>query len=440
MPYLLNLVYLALLIAASPWLLYAAVRHGKYRRGLAARVLGRVPRRSGKRPCIWLHAVSVGEVQLLEPLLLEIEQACPDWDCVISTTTRTGYVLARRKYAPRMVFYCPLDFTWAVRRALRRIRPDVLLLAELEIWPNLLQLARQQGVRIGLVNGRLSARSLRGYRRLGPLVTRWLQCIEVLAVQNEEYARRFVQLGAAPERVRVTGSLKFDGAQTRRDNSETRRLAELWRVEPNAPVFLAGSTQEPEEALALDTFEQLREEFPELRLVLVPRHPERFDDVADLLNRRGVPWARRSRLTSGPASLRRAPVLLVDTVGELRAWWGLAQIAYVGGSMGTRGGQNMIEPAAYGAAISFGPHTENFRDVVQLLEARDAAVVVRDGQQLTAFVRECLADPQRAAARGGRARQLVLEQLGATARTVRHLETLWAAPPKLQPHAERLAG
>ena len=426
MPYLMNLVYLALLVIASPWLLYAALRHGKYRQGWGAKLLGRVPRRAGNRPCIWLHAVSVGEVNLLEPLLREIEQACPDWDCVISTTTRTGYALARRKYAPRMVFYCPLDFSWAVRRALRRIRPDVLLLAELELWPNLLELAKRQGTRIGLINGRLSERSMRGYQRLGPLAARWLKCIDVLAVQNEAYAERFVRLGAEPDRVQVTGSLKFDGAQTRRDNPETLRLSAQWRIQADDVVFLAGSTQEPEEQLAVEAFESLRELWPTLRLILVPRHPERFDEVADMLNRRGLAWVRRSRLNSAPAALRGSPILLVDTVGELGAWWGTAQLAYVGGSMGSRGGQNMIEPAAYGAAVSFGPRTQNFRDVVDLLLQRQAAVVVHDGDELTAFLQRCLEQPQQALAMGRRARQLVLKQSGATARTVRYLSCLWA--------------
>ncbi len=191
MSYLLNIAYLAILTLASPWLLYAAIVKGKYREGFAEKLLGRVPERTGDRPCIWLHAVSVGEVNLLATLLGEIERRRPDVQCVISTTTMTGYALAKKKYAPRTVFYCPLDFTWAVTGALRRIRPDVLLLAELELWPNLIRTAKARGVRVAVVNGRLSENSFRGYSRIRPLVRSILEKLDVIAVQNSEYGLRF---------------------------------------------------------------------------------------------------------------------------------------------------------------------------------------------------------------------------------------------------------
>lgn len=427
MRYLLDLVYLVLLLLASPWLIFAAVVRGKYRDGWGQKLLGRVPRRLGQRRCLWLHAVSVGEVNLLAPLLERIERACPEVECVISTTTRTGYELARRKYSPRTVFYYPLDFSWAVQRALRRIRPDCLLLAELELWPNLLAAAARRGVRVALVNGRMSDRSFRGYRRLRPLVARWLRRVNLLAVQSQQYAERFLALGADPRRVRVTGSVKFDGATTDRLNEHSRRLARLWHLSDNQPVFLAGSTQAPEERLALEAFRLLRPEFPELRLIVVPRHPERFAEVAELLSQSGLPWTRRSTLSEGLPPGDPASILLVDTVGELGAWWGTATVGFVGGSMGSRGGQNMIEPAAYGVAVCFGPHTSNFRDVVELLLRREAAVVVEDGEQLRDFVRRCLEQPEFAAGLGSRAQQLVREQAGATDRTVALLGDLLGA-------------
>jgi 3-deoxy-D-manno-octulosonic-acid transferase len=418
-----DIAYLLLLIILSPWLLYGALRHGKYREGYAAKLWGRVPRREGQGPCIWLHAVSVGEVNLLQPLLEGIEQRFPDWECVISTTTKTGFELARRKYAPRCVFYCPLDFSWSVRRAVRRIRPDVLVLAELELWPNLLRAARRQHGRLAIVNGRLSDGSWKGYRRLRPIVATMLSQLDLIAVQNEEYASRFLQLGADRDKVHITGSLKFDGAVTDRDNPTTLRLARLAGIGPQDDVLLAGSTQEPEEALAVETFRELLPEFPTLRLILVPRHPTRCEDVAQLLDAAGMPWQRRSTLDSHGAD-PAARILLVDTVGELGGWWGTARIAFVGGSMGTRGGQNMIEPAAYGAAVAFGPNTRNFRDVVALLRQKDAAEVVRDGEQLTEFVRRCLEDLAWAQQRGRRAQTLVVQQRGATHRTLERLSEL----------------
>ena len=425
MPYLLDLVYVLAILAALPWLVYQAIRKGKYREGFAEKILGRVPRRdpADRRPCLWLHAVSVGEVNLLAPLVRQIALQRSDIQCVISTTTMTGMALARRKYPDLLIFYCPLDFSWAVRAAIRRVRPDVLVLAELELWPNLVRSARDFGARVAVVNGRLGEQSFRGYRRIGFLVRRLLARIDLVAVQDETCAERFRRLGARPETVHVTGSLKYDGAQTDRNNPVTARLRRLAGFAPEDVVFLAGSTQEPEEEIALATFQALRAQWPRLRLVLVPRHPDRFETVGRLLDRSGLPGQRRTALEAeSPDS--RARILLVDVVGELGAWWGTAQIAFVGGSLGNRGGQNMIEPAAYGAAISFGPNTWNFRDIVATMLARHAAVVIQSGDDLTAFVRHCLEEPAFAAALGDRARELVSQQLGATQRTFDLLEPL----------------
>lgn len=435
MRYLLDVFYLLLIVAVSPWLVYQAIRKGKYREGFAAKLLGRVPRRTSDKTCIWLHAVSVGEVNLLAPLIREVTRRSPDWECVISTTTMTGMALARKKYSELTVFYCPLDFSWAAAAAMRRIRPDLLILAELELWPNLVRAARQSGARVAVINGRLSEHSFRGYRRIRPLVARLLRQIDLVAVQDATYAERFRILGARPAAVQVTGSMKYDGAQTDRNNPTTRRLRRLAGFGDDDVVLLAGSTQEPEEAAALEVFRRLSPTWPRLRLVLVPRHPDRFEAVARLLDDSGVPWQRRTELADerddepadepadgGPDPAAR--VLLVDVVGELAAWWGTAGIAFVGGSMGNRGGQNMIEPAAYGAAVCFGPNTRNFRDIVSAMLARDAAVVVADDQQLARFVRRCLEDAGYAAALGDRARALVFDQLGATERTVNLLAAL----------------
>jgi 3-deoxy-D-manno-octulosonic-acid transferase len=306
---------------------------------------------------------------------------------------------------------------------MRRVRPDVLVLAELELWPNLVRAARESGARVAVINGRLSEHSFRGYRRIRPFIRRLLAGIDLVAVQDETCAERFRQLGATPDRVHVTGSLKYDGAQTDRDNPATGRLRRLAGFTGDDLVFLAGSTQEPEEELALATFRALQPRWPHLRLVLVPRHPDRFEAVGRLLDRSGLPWQRRTMLEAeGPHP--EARVLLVDVVGELGAWWGTARIAFVGGSLGQRGGQNMIEPAAYGSAVAFGPNTWNFRDIVAAMLAREAAVVVRDGQELTGFVRRCLENPAFAAGLGDRTRQLVAGQLGATRRTLSLLEPL----------------
>ncbi len=440
--YLCDLAYLALLILVSPWLLYQAITTGKYREGFGEKLLGRVPMRRGGRSCVWLHAVSVGEVNVLVPLVEELRRRYPEWQIVISSTSQTGHALAVKKFSDLTVFYCPVDFSWSVRNAMRRMRPNLLVLAELELWPNLIRAAREFGAHVAIVNGRLSEGSLEGYSWIKPVVGHVLQRIDLIGVQDETYASRFHRLGAPHDRVHVTGSVKYDGALNNRDNPQTVQLARLAGIDPSDVVFLAGSTQEGEEALSLATYRSLRDAFPKLRLIVVPRHPERFATVAHELDSARVRWQRRSRLElDGPDP--QARVLLVDAIGELGAWWGTASIAFVGGSLvGDRGGQNMIEPAAYGCAVCFGPDTRNFRDIVTQLLDHEAAVVVQNGDELSRFAQHCLSDPGWAAALGTRARQLVSRQVGATARTVDLLAPLIepriAAPASL-PRPRRAA-
>lgn len=420
----LNAAYLAALLVASPAIAWAAWRTGKYREGYACKLRGKVPTRRGDRRCVWLHAVSVGEVNLLGVLIAELRSRWPDWDVVVSTTTKTGYELAKRKYAAEhRVFYAPLDFSWATDEAVRRVRPDLLVLAELELWPNLIASAKRSGAKVAIVNGRLSENSFKGYRRLRPLVRRTLESIDLTAAQDSATADRFRSLGARPDAVSVSGSLKYDGAETDRANLRTAALRELAGPATTGTVWLAGSTQAPEEAICLRVFQEVREDHPELRLILVPRHPERFEEVAALLNEGGLPWSRRSQLDSATRNPQSA-ILLVDSVGELGAWWGVADLGFVGGSFGDRGGQNMIEPAAYGVATCFGPNTRNFRDIVAALTAADGARVVQDEAELEAFVRGCLAMSSEAEALGHRASEFVATQLGATQRTADLLDGL----------------
>jgi 3-deoxy-D-manno-octulosonic-acid transferase len=432
MAYLLNFIYGLVLLIATPWLVFQSLFRGKYRSGFAAKFLGAVPVRVGARPCIWFHAVSVGEVNLLAVLLQQVSQERPDVECCISTTTVTGYDLAKQKYKEHTVFYCPLDFSWAVWRAMRRIRPSLLVLAELELWPNLIRAAAEHGAKVAIVNGRLSERSFRGYHRIRRLLRSTLDRIDCIAVQTAEYAERFRRLGAPSDRVIVTGSLKFDGATGDRHNSRTQKLRELAGITSDDIVFLAGSTQDPEERLAIEAYQSLRAKFPQLRLIIVPRHTHRFDEVAALLDRSELAWTRRSKLgevgngewgmgnkdnadhSPFPTPHSPFPILLVDTIGELGAWWGTATIGFVGGSLfSSRGGQNMIEPAAYGVATCFGPNTQNFRDVVELLLSNQAAVRVTTGAELTAFVRHCLEQPPYAAELGRTAEAVVRAQQGA---------------------------
>ncbi len=466
MPWLLNAVYLLLLLALSPVLAYRFLLKGKYRAGWRQKFLGELPAREPGRPRVWFHAVSVGEVLLLRPVLKRFTELRPDCDVVLSTTTSTGYDVARAQFPEHTVCYFPLDFSWAVRRAIRRVCPSVVALVELELWPNFLLAAQRLGVPVVLINGRLSEHSYRGYRKIRPLLARLLKGLAEAGVQSPTYAERLVDLGAPRQRVLVTGSVKFDGVETDRNNERTQELRRSFGLKPDEVVWVVGSTHAPEEELALQSWLELKDRFPNLRLVLVPRHKERFEEVAELVRKAGLPLVRRSRVLAGgqresDSSARTAacpssstqtslaqqppkevhnqadrPVLLLDTLGELSACWGLADIAFVGGSLTSRGGQNMIEPSAYGAAVLFGPNTHNFRDVVELLLAHDAARVVRSGDELTQAVAELLENPERARAMGQRARQTVLSQQGATEKTV---ELLCRHLPPVQQTAERPA-
>lgn len=423
MRYLLDAVYLLILAALSPWLLYKARTTGKYRRGLWRKFSGQAWPRAGAEPCVWFHGVSVGEIHLLRPIVTRFRQRHPGWACVVSTTTDTGYDEARKRFPDIPVFFWPFDFSWAVGRALRRVRPDLVVLAEGELWPNFLAAAREHGVRVAVVNGRLSPRSYRRYRKLGRVTRKLLERIDLLIVQTEAYARRFRRLGAAAERVWVAGSVKYDGVESDRRNPRTRELRRLFGVGDDELVWVAGSTQEPEEALVLGIYQRLKPEIPNLRLILVPRQKDRFDEVAAFVERSGCPLQRRSQLRE--AVTDRHAVIVVDTIGELGAVWGLADVAFVGGSLdGRRGGQNMIEPAAYGAAVLFGPYVWNFRDTAERLVRAGAAVQVPDADALGAKVQELLTDAGQRQQLGKAAQYLVDTQQGATDRTLDHLAPL----------------
>ncbi|MFM1902240.1 MAG: 3-deoxy-D-manno-octulosonic acid transferase [Planctomycetota bacterium] len=420
---LLNLAYLLVGLFALPWVAWRKLAGGRPVAAPWQRFLGRVdvPAKPSGTARIWLHGVSVGEVQLLASLAAELERqalaAGRPIECVVSSSTTTGLEVAARRFGPARSFPCPLDFSWAVSRVVEQVQPDLLVLGELELWPNLLAAAAGRGIPVVIANARMSERSFRGYRKIRSLVAGMLRRVTVISARSREDAQRFAALGATD--VRVTGSMKFDGVRGDRQAPEVAGLRDLAGVGTEDIVFLAGSTQAPEERLAAEAYLALRDRHPALRLLIVPRHVERAAEIGAMLDSFGLVWQARSRLAASPpdASPR---VLLVDSTGELSWWWGTAAIAFVGGSLdGGRGGQNMLEPAAYGAAVSFGPHTRNFRAEVASLLAADAAVVVADGQALTGFVGRCLADPAWAAGLGRRAADLVASHRGATAATAR---------------------
>ena len=427
--WLLNGLYLLLLAAIAPVLIYRRITQGKYRRGWYEKLTGRLSRKHPDRICLWFHAVSVGEVIQLQKVLEDTEARFPLAELFITVTTETGYDVAREKYPRYTVSFFPLDFSWAINNALSAIRPRLIVLVELELWPNLILTAHRRSIPLMLINGRMGAKSFRGYSRLKPLMKRLLSCFEILAVQTETYQDRLLGLGAPAERVIVTGNIKFDRSESDRNNPKTHELRSFFHLDPSDLVFIAGSTQDPEEAYAIDAWLALKEEFPRLRLIIVPRHKERFDEVANLIQERGCRLIRRSAVPdNGNSSIESNSLAhgnhvgLLDTLGELAACWGLADIAFVGGSLTNRGGQNMIEPAGYGAAVLFGPNTWNFKDVVEALLSQDAAKVVTGPDELRQTIRQLLCHPDEASRMGHSARAFVAAQRGATLRTVDLIE------------------
>ena len=427
---LLDALYAAALTTLAPWLVWRTVRTGRYRRGLAAKLLGRVELpHSTHLPVVWFHGVSVGEVHLLTPLVAGFRRRFPAWRVVVSSTTDTGLAEARARFGPADVVAYPFDFSWACAAAFDTIRPRLVVLAESELWPTFLAAAQRRRVPVVVANARLSPRSFaRLHRVRGAARALLLNPVTAFAAQDTDTADRLVRLGVPADKVTVTGSIKYDGAAADRDTPKARALAHrLGLAGPNTPpVLVAGSTHAPEEGIVLAAAAALRRRFPTLVLILVPRHPDRFAEVAGLVERSGVPWVRRSQLdaprTTPPA------VVLLDTVGELGAAWGLADVGFTGGSLdGVRGGQSMIEPAGYGVPAVFGPHVWNFKDAARRLVAAGGAVQIASAAELVPALEKLLADAEYRARTGAAARALVAAQQGATGRTVEVLARLGPA-------------
>ena len=421
--FLVDCAYLFFFALWSPWLLYKMLTKGKYRAGFVQR-LGFVPRRPGERQCLWVHGVSVGEVASARTLVEAFARRFPDWDVVVSTTTDTGQQTARRLYSDRLVFYYPLDFSFAVRRTFSRIRPDLVCLMELEMWPNFLRVAEWEGVPVLLANGVLSRWSYRLHKRFWRLLRGTYGRIRTFAVQTERYADRLRELGVPEEKITVTGNVKYDTIDTSPAEPRTP-LAEELTLRQDDLVLVAGSTHAGEETILLDTYVGLRDRVPRLRLMLAPRHPERFDEVAGLAAGRGLAVVRRSGKRS-PAGGADPPVILIDTLGELVSMYEFADVVFVGGTLVPVGGHNVMEPAGRGKMPVVGPYTEKTVEDVELLRARDAAVQVADGEQLVEVLGDLLAESAGLEQAGQRARQVVIENQGATARDLELLAAVVA--------------
>ena len=427
------------MLLSLPYWLYQILRHGKYRTGFAER-MGKVPARlvaSGatrSQRVIWIHAVSVGEVLAVSGLVEEMRRNFREHRVLVSTTTDTGQELAGKRFGAENVFYFPMDFAFAIRPYLKVLQPELVVLAETEFWPNFLRLVHASGARIAVVNARISDRSWPRYRRFRWALQRMLTHVDLFLAQTAEDSKRLQSIGADAGRVQVTGNLKFD-VSLPSPPAIVESLRRSLTAEGAGPVLICGSTVEGEEPPLLRAFENLRVGHPRAVMILAPRHPERFDEVAILLQQLGMPSRRRSRWAGEPLA---GGVFLVDTIGELAALYALADVAFVGGSLVPRGGHNIIEPAQHGVAIVTGNHTENFRDIVALFQSRDAVRVVGLAE-LPLTLMQLLADDAERRALGQRAEETMRSQTGATSRTLEALRSLLSAGHERPPVSAQAA-
>jgi 3-deoxy-D-manno-octulosonic-acid transferase len=424
---LLTIGFLVLL----PRFVLDAFRHGKYVAGFRER-FGWLAPLTDDRPVVWIHCVSVGETQAARPLVQAIRTRFPEFQLAISTTTLTGQNLAREvfKHEAIRVFYFPFDWRWVVRRTLRAIRPNVVLLMETELWPGFLRECKRQGIPVALVNGRLSEQSYRRYRPIRRFIRTVLSSISMAIMQTEADAARLATLGMGADRLLISGNLKFDAGTLPLTDALTLEFRRRFGLDGAAPLILAASTHDPEEVIVLNSFRQVisRSEMKP-RLLIAPRRPERFAEVAELLRASGLRWVRRTAPpTDGD---EQAEIILLDSIGELHSVYALTPIVFVGGSLARKGGHNILEPAAAGAAVITGPYTYNFRSIVetfvaagaviQLQPQSDSAAIVELGDVVSAL----LADPARRIDLGRRAQKLVDENRGATERTMELLRPIF---------------
>jgi 3-deoxy-D-manno-octulosonic-acid transferase len=440
MKYLIDVAYLLALILISPAAIYRMLRYGRYRAGWGNR-FGRISRKYPDKKCIWIHAVSVGEVNATTTLIKELEKKFPDYEIVLSTTTDTGFARANALFGNQLsVFYFPMDFSRTMSRAFENIRPAMCLLIELEVWPNLVRIARQSGIPVIVVNGRLSERSFSRYNLIKAITRKVFGNLTLALAQSEEYAQRFRQLGVPAEKVIVTGSVKYDTAQVADKVEGADILAEqLFGEIGNRqsaignPLWVAGATGNDEEQIILDVYKRLTEQkqFADLRLAIVPRKPERFNDVADLIKQEGFGLIRYSELKTVTAkstidnrqsAIRN--VILGDTMGDLRKFYSLATVIFVGRSLVPMGGSDMIEAAALGKCTIFGPHAFNFKQAVEDLLKANGAILVKDANGLFDTMAKCLTDADYSSQIARNGQQIIRKNQGATARTISNISKM----------------
>ena len=413
----------------TPWFLFRRLVKGKRSAPWRAK-FGHLAERPAQAR-VWIHAVSVGEAAAAESLVKAIRAAYPAMDVVVSTTTTTGQELAIKKYGAENVFYYPHDLSWVVRRVLDRVKPSIIVLMELEVWPNLTAEAKARGIPLVVVNGRITARSARRYKRFWWLVGPSFKRVNRWLVQTREYADRLIDLGVDTAKIEISGNIKYDAIDLKLPTpSERAELRANFGIDPAAIVLAGGSTHPTEEQALLDCYAALRKTIPNLRLVLVPRHPERATDVENQIRAAGFACVRRSALRDRgiKATLggindkeRARSVLLIDTVGELTNVYKMSDAAFIGGSLIPHGGQNIMEPCGLGVPVVHGRHMHNFNEAMEILRGCNGSVEVTR-ESLFGELQKLLNEPDAAKAMAARARDAFLKEQGATQRALKCID------------------
>jgi 3-deoxy-D-manno-octulosonic-acid transferase len=422
-----SLVFTLGFIAALPYFLFQALLHRKYFASFWQR-FGILPEALSSRPKagIWIHAVSVGEVMAVLPLIQAVQARWPGRQLFVSTVTLTGQTLARKKLASDIgVFYFPLDWRFAVRKSLVTVQPSLVLIAETEVWPNFLRECGERSIPVLLVNGRISDRSVSRYRTIKPFMRHVLKNISFCCMQTELDRDRLLSLGADPARVDVAGNLKYEIVEPRALETKTEEYRRLIGLPPNRFVVVAGSTMKDEEPLVLAAFEALRAVCKEAVLVIAPRHPERFREVEKLLSDRSIEYVKRSDLKPGTqGACQNGQVLLLDTMGELATLYALASVVFIGGSLVPTGGHNILEPALFRKPMLFGPSMSNFREMSEYFLKQQAAVQVKDSKELGDELVRMFRDPGLRAQIGGRGHGILMANRGAAQRILNRIESI----------------
>lgn len=415
-------IYALALAFATPWLLWRRWRRGPGSLALSER-LGQTPTRPVATACVWIHGVSLGEINATRTIVADLRKRAPHAVVVISSTTATGLQRARELYPGHVVFRFPLDFSFAIRRVLNTLRPSLIVLMELEVWPNLLEIATHRNIPVMIANGRATDdKTVRRFEwpLLRGVARRMFNQVSWIGAQDETYAERFRRLGAPPAHIVVTGSLKYDAADISDVIDGQDALRDAMGIDSQRPLWVCGSTGPGEEPIILEAYSRLLAAHPGLQLAIVPRKPERFDEVAQLIVQRGFACLRRSTgAPTVPAGVvEPRPVFLGDTMGELRKFYALADVVFVGRSLVPLGGSDLMEVAGLAKPMIAGPHTDNFAEAAALLQTSGGIAVVRTSEALAARVAELLENREESLRMGRAARATIIERRGATEKTV----------------------